>query len=569
MRILILNAIGVPRVTRRSTLNHTFALPRYAPQHQYVLHSYGDEVTAEVAAARFDVIVIDNTFLCYRWVTPVEIYDKLRETYAFVGRSGAIKIALPQDEYNYCEVLDEWLSDWRVDVIYSPSFDFRELFYRRCAGGDIRPILTGYVDDADIAYGRRFARPLADRRIDISYRARRLAPWVGRLGVLKANLGTEFARRAAAADLRIDVSNRDEDTLYGEAWLDFLGDSKFVLGSESGASLLDPRGLIRAATDAYVIAHPNASFEEVEATCFPGLDDQHRMTAISPRLFETIIAGACLVLVRGDYDGIVEAERHYIPLEPDFSNIGSVTERLRDHRNAELMAKRAYDDVIASSKYTYRLFVAEMLETCTARNARATFAAALPQESGSACGFAGDEEPPSLSPIPILQDQPSPLALEGNPVLFRDASFRAWLDSRYLRLKLAATMASSNAEIARLTSAIAEKARTIEALEAEIARLTEEAAPLNKEIARLIEVYPAEIARLNEEVARLNEVYPPEIVRLNDAYTRRNTELTEEIARLHEVYGAEIARLSAENARLMHLASASSRTERSLECGDG
>jgi hypothetical protein len=66
-----------------------------------------------------------------------------------------------------------------------------------------------------------------------------------------------------------------------------------------------------------------------------------------------------LILFRGTYGGAVEPERHYIPLEKDFSNIEEVVERVRDNAYLDELADRAYDDLVASGRYSLRSLVAE------------------------------------------------------------------------------------------------------------------------------------------------------------------------------------------------------------------
>ena len=73
-----------------------------------------------------------------------------------------------------------------------------------------------------------------------------------------------------------------------------------------------------------------------------------------------------LVLFEGEYSGIVQPNRHYIPLKKDFSNVDEVLERLRDDAAILGMTQRAYDDVLASGCHDYASFVRQfdlMLES--------------------------------------------------------------------------------------------------------------------------------------------------------------------------------------------------------------
>jgi hypothetical protein len=62
--------------------------------------------------------------------------------------------------------------------------------------------------------------------------------------------------------------------------------------------------------------------------------------------------------VRGEYNGVLQADRHYIALEPDFSNLDEVLETMRrDDRRAQI-TQAAFADVVAGGRWTYRGFVA-------------------------------------------------------------------------------------------------------------------------------------------------------------------------------------------------------------------
>jgi hypothetical protein len=279
------------------------------------------------------------------------------------GDSKAVKIALPQDEYDQTARLDDWLASWRVDLIYSVCYAHRDVFYLKASQhAEIVEGLTGYIDDADIAMMRRFARPFADREIDVGYRARNLPPYFGRFSRLKAEIGERFLAPAQGFGLRVDISLDPKDVLVGDDWLKFLGNCRFTLGCESGSSLLDPRGEIRAACGAYLREHPEAGFDEVEAACFPGQDMQRIFSAISPRLFEAALAGSCQVLVPGHYLGVLHPDEHYIPLAADFSNIAAVLDELRDWRRAGQRAEACRKVLLGDQRLSYRGFVADLLQ---------------------------------------------------------------------------------------------------------------------------------------------------------------------------------------------------------------
>ena len=64
-----------------------------------------------------------------------------------------------------------------------------------------------------------------------------------------------------------------------------------------------------------------------------------------------------LVLFEGRYSGVVEPDRHFVPLKKDFSNVDEVFAKLKDNAYLEALTERAYEDIIQSGRYTYAAFV--------------------------------------------------------------------------------------------------------------------------------------------------------------------------------------------------------------------
>ncbi|WP_338690967.1 hypothetical protein V5279_31120 [Bradyrhizobium sp. 26S5] len=390
MRILILHELDDLGSARRTSINHAFALVKYAPEHEYTLHSARQPVTARLREQAFDAIILDTTFLCWRWARPKSLWlDRLLDAYDFIAKSDAVKVALPQDEYDHAEILDNWLSDWKVDLIYSVCYDHHAEFYPR-AGKHARVLeaLTGYVDDADIGLMQRFAVPFKDREIDVGYRARALPAYFGRIGQLKTELGDRFRSSMADRQLKLDISTQARDALVGDAWLQFLGNSKFTLGCESGSSLLDARGEIRECVERRLQRNPAASFEELEQACFPGQDMRNVYTAAGPRLFEAAIARSCQILTPGNYAGALKAGEHYIALALDCSNVEDVYEQMQDEDANMARIEACYRALVEDPKFRYRNFVAGLL--AEVRDAAVRKGRRLP-DCGSSTGTVTDE----------------------------------------------------------------------------------------------------------------------------------------------------------------------------------
>lgn len=354
MKLLILHDLPSPAILRRALANQTLFYPKYRKDVEVTLHGVGEPLDEDVTRGEFDVIFLDVSFLCWRWARTHITFEAFLEKYRWVAGSGAAKLAFPQDDYDHHQVLDQWLSDWNVDVVFTPLAAHKQALYPITHNQAlIEPFQTGFIDDSDIQQSERFRIPLSERSLDVVYRARLLPATFGRLGRLKSAVAEVFAPKLQKAGFKTDISTDPAATIFGDRWLDFLGDSRFVLGSPSGSSVLDPTGEIGRRVHQYMADHPDADFEVVHRECVPESATQHWMAAISPRVLEAALTRTCQVLVRGEY-GPLEADKHYIPIEPDFGNLAEVMERMRDLSEAQRIVDRCHELVTTSQSLHYR-----------------------------------------------------------------------------------------------------------------------------------------------------------------------------------------------------------------------
>jgi hypothetical protein len=244
-----------------------------------------------------------------------------------------------------------------IDVLFSlvPQRELANVWTEdRLPGVEKLTTLAGYVSEAALRYP---AQPLEARPVDVGYRGRTLPYWIGIIGQEKAWIAQEFARRCDAAGLRCDLGWRESDRIYGRSWFDFIASCRVTLGTESGATITDFDSSLEHRTDEYIRDHPDADFWEVHREILEPYEGNVRMNIVSPRIFEAIALRTGLVLFPGEYSGVVEPEKHYIPLEKDFSNFDAVVAAIRDTASLKAMVDRAYQDVIASGRYAYERLV--------------------------------------------------------------------------------------------------------------------------------------------------------------------------------------------------------------------
>lgn len=304
-------------------------------------------------------IVFHTIFLAMRW-SPALFLRRAAECEPLAALD-VPKLALPQDEFIHTDMLAEFLAGQRITHLYTcaEERDWRAIYGRHVdfARVQARTVLTGYVDDATRARVDRMKRP--PRVVDVGYRAWKAAYWLGGHGQHKVRVAEAVDAAACGRGLAVDSSLRDEDALLGDDWFRFLLGCRATVGVEGGASLLDRDGSLRETVESYVKAHPAAGFEEVRDACFPGRDGELGLVCISPRHIEACLTRTCQILVEGRYSGILQPWVHYIPVSKDYSDVGRALDALADPALVARMVDAAYDDVVASGKWTYRAFVRE------------------------------------------------------------------------------------------------------------------------------------------------------------------------------------------------------------------
>lgn len=274
--------------------------------------------------------------------------------------AGAYLVAFFQDEYRYCQMRFSFLRQSGVQAIYSLlQPEYHDLVYgQHCGITDVRTTLPGYVGHQLLDAAKRLTVPDADRRIDVGYRARRLPFFQGRGAQEKHAIAERFLAHAGGLGLRLDIDTRESSRLYGDAWYGFVAQCRAVLGVEAGTSVFDLDDSARVRTEALLAREPGLTFEQVAQRALHDYEDRIFYRTISPRHFEAAAFRVTQILYRGHYSGVMQPDVHYLALEKDFSNIASVMERFANPAVRAAITTLAYDDLIASERWSYRSFVA-------------------------------------------------------------------------------------------------------------------------------------------------------------------------------------------------------------------
>lgn len=332
--------------------DHIRALREYSRHRFFVVNPYRIRGRIPLRTS-FDAIVIHYSILI---ISEAHLPTALRDV---IGSFPGLKIQFIQDEYRWINRIVAQMQALGIHVVFSAlrPHTARAVYCDHAGLRDryLFSTLSGYVPDylEDVQ-----SPPIRERALHVTYRSRELPFWLGKHSRQKQEIADGFRSIADAYGLRVNISTREDERLYGQQWIDLIKSGKAVLGTEGGASIFDFDSTIQEQTDAYLRLHPTATFEEVHQNVLAPYEGNIVHGAFTPRLLEAIALKTALVLFPGKYAGILQPDRHYIPLRQDFSNGAEVAAKLQDDELLQSMVDRAYDDVIRPGDLSFRTFVA-------------------------------------------------------------------------------------------------------------------------------------------------------------------------------------------------------------------
>lgn len=303
----------------------------------------------------------------------------------------AFKVAFFQDEYRFWGLRYELLDSLPIDLVYT-LFEPRwheATYHKRGWAGKAVYALTGYVGDDMVRMAETHAVSGRLRSVDIGYRARNLEEYMGRGATEKSRIAEQFLALAENSELRLDISTREEDRIYGEDWYAFLGDCNGCIGVEAGVSVVDTEDVLWPVWRRMKDENPDMDFETFSETV--GLDRWEEVITyrmLSPRHFECAALGVCQILFEGAYSDVMQPGVHYLELKKDFSNLPQVIEAFSDAETRNTIIRRAKKDLIESGAYHYRNFMAEFRQELKAASVRL----ATERDTGLDALFAKGEE---------------------------------------------------------------------------------------------------------------------------------------------------------------------------------
>jgi hypothetical protein len=354
MEILFLTNRPTANSQAATVTEYLDALQKYSKHNVHeisMLHHF----PARIDLNRFDVVISHYSLSVGPLLRHFFGDDLIEQLKHFKG----LKAAFLQDEYREIKTFWRHINELGINVLFScvPEDEISKVYPAdQVPNLKVINILTGYVPEALL---KLEVEPVAKRPIDVGYRTRKMWYWLGALAYEKWFISEEFKRRAKddSLNLNLDLSNREDERLYGDAWTNFVASCKTVIGVESGASIIDFDGQLQRRVDQYVSANPRSTFEEVSELFLRPYEGSLKLNQISPRCFEAAALRTPMVLFEGNYSNVLVPGRHFIVLKKDFSNFKEVVEKIRDHDYLQQMADRTYQEVALNPQWSYQEFI--------------------------------------------------------------------------------------------------------------------------------------------------------------------------------------------------------------------
>ena len=350
-KVFVLHALRSD--SRSTTINHAACFGRYIADCKVEYVNMFGEIPTEISS---ELVIVTYELVALRLLP---IWDVLVNRMKPMIEASKLRVLMPQDDYSNSDLLDEFVCAHNFDYVFTPLTRDLEQIYPKSIGRGVkfREAFTGYFEESTWKDLEKFSKPFNDREIDFGQRVRLLPPHLGKEADRKGYIAIEFAQHASVEGFICDVSTKPEDVFVGDAWWEFLGNTKFTVSRRGGASMADPKGHLADRVRRFQMRHPGATMEDISRRVSLRGGREGDFSAISPRLFEAAALGVCQILEPDHYVDGLEPWVHYIPLSEDFSNIDEVFQLMRDLDRCSEMVKASQELLLDSKAFTYSAFI--------------------------------------------------------------------------------------------------------------------------------------------------------------------------------------------------------------------
>ena len=332
--------------TRRSINEHTNFINKINSEkiRVFYLNTFFQKNYFDLSS--FDCIILTTSFLSSKW-SPGS-FNRVQSRIENLNQYNGLIVALPQDEFVNTALLDSYfesLSNLHIMTIL-PESEWSKIYPSSMKKGHtFEQVLTGYINHLPSKKQLDFFK----RKYEISYRAWETEPWLGKHSYKKYEIYKKFAE---VKKPNWNISTNQKDVLVGKSWDKLLQNSKFVIGTEQGASISDPHGILREQYLIYKANNPDSDWMKSYEDCnFELYEKSLDLRGLSPRIFEAMQNNAALILLEGDYNGVLKPNKHYLPLKKDYSNLEAIVSNL----NVETYKKiiESYTEIFHNTELWY------------------------------------------------------------------------------------------------------------------------------------------------------------------------------------------------------------------------
>ena len=292
----------------------------------------------------YSICITEPYFLSTNWIKSITHFN-------------GVKIQIIQDEYRWINKMKTQMRSLGIQAVFSSlTPENAEKVY--C--GDfmsktkIISCLPGYFSKRllDLPHVS-----LEQREYDVIYRGRDL-PWsTGEHAVFKREIGQNFISWSKTYDLKADIQTKESKRIYGDAWDNFLLNGRTMIGIEGGASLFDFDGNLKESLELFESKNPESDPSKYWEEHLKPFEGNIIHKTITPKIFEAIASRTALILIPGEYRGILEPNRHYIPLMEDGSNFDEVINKIKDHNFLAELAETTFEEITSKTDLTYKFLV--------------------------------------------------------------------------------------------------------------------------------------------------------------------------------------------------------------------
>lgn len=286
----------------------------------------------------FDLIVVSHIAL------GDDVTDIARWTELLSKRRGTL-VSFIGNEYDLMAEKIAFLKDVRADVVCSQlPLDAAQYFYEELTQSRVISLPHALNPDD-------YQAPIGNvRTTDVGFIGAVYPAWVGDLERTMMILATQEI--APLLQLKHDIRLQN---LPRASWAAFLGNTRAVIGAESGSYYLHGKGQLLSQAKQWCAANPHAQFEEVEARFFTDRSGVPSGKTISSRHFEPIGTRTCQVLMEGSYAGVLVPNEHYIPVRKDLMDLPEALRRATDEAERVEMVNRAYLHAMDAHTHAHRV----------------------------------------------------------------------------------------------------------------------------------------------------------------------------------------------------------------------